>query len=122
MNTITREFTLPQTKDVILTRPLTVGDYRKIERGVEKTKMSERFLIVVGSVVSVNKSVADSLDEMVSYLRALPSSDFKALEAHLTENSPALSGELEIECPKCGHTFKQTINFDTEFFRLNGGA
>ena len=113
------DIVLPDCKDVVRVRPLTIGDERIIiDRSQEiRSKVSDRKLRALMAVVTVNESRPDSLEEMVQYYDALSPSDVRFLEEEENRLSPQLDTVIPHQCDACGHKYKQALNFDVEFFR-----
>lgn len=113
------DITLPDCKDVIRLRPLTVKDEKIIlERPTEGRKeVSDRKLRVLMGIVTINDSRADTLAEMVRYYDALSPLDAKFLEENETKLSPHLNTAIPHMCDECSHSYTHSLNFDTEFFR-----
>lgn len=111
--------TLPECQDQIKVRPLVVRDERIVlERPAEQRKaISDRRLRILLSIVSINDSRADTLEEMVRYHEALSPADVRFLEQQQDQLSPQLNTNIPHQCDACGHTYKHVLGFDTEFFR-----
>lgn len=113
--------TLPLIKDVVKISPLTVKDERDIiNRGDDKKKVvPDTELRTVMRVVDINEGKPDTLEELVTWYRALHTRDSKFLEDKGRELTPHLNTNIQHICdePDCGRKFVFPLTFDQEFFR-----
>jgi len=115
------EVTLPVCEDKVRLRPLLVRDEKLvINREDDKKKIvPDAELRTVMRVVSIGDGKPDSLEELVTWFRALHAKDAKFLEEegrritpHLNTNIPHICDEAD-----CGRKFTHPVTFDQEFFR-----
>jgi len=113
--------TLPVVSDVIKIRPLLVRDEKLIiNREDDKKKVvADPELRTLMRVVAINDSKPDTLEELVTWYRALHAKDAKFLEDKGREITPHLNTNIPHVCDDadCGKKFTFPLNFDTEFFR-----
>jgi hypothetical protein len=113
--------TLPIVKDVVAIRPLTVRDEKEIFNRPEHSKRlySDIEIRTLLRVVHVNETKPDTLDELVTWYRALHATDAKFLERQGQLITPHLNTDIVHVCedPACGREFKHTLTFDQDFFR-----
>ena len=113
--------TLPECADVVSLRPLLVKDEQMIlSRTDEKRRsITDSELRTVMRVVTINDSKPETLEELVTWERALSPGDVKFLEDKGREITPHLNTNIPHICDNadCGKKFVQPLNFDQEFFR-----
>jgi len=113
--------TLPMVQDVVKIRPLLVKDEKLIvTRDDEKRKLvADAELRTMMRVVSINESKAETLEELVTWFRALHAKDAKFLEDEGRRLTPHLNTNIPHRCDEmdCGRQFTYPLNFDMEFFR-----
>jgi hypothetical protein len=115
------EITLPATKDVLRIRPLLVGDEiavseRLPEKGLDLSETGARLLT---GLLSVNGGVPESIEERVTYYRALPPEDLQFYVDQADKLTPHLNTQLKHACPNpaCKRVFTHELALDEEFFR-----
>lgn len=116
------EITLPDAKDVLRIRPLLVSDEIAIaDAAPEKGsyRISDAGARLLASIVAVNGSIADSLQELVTYYRALSPSDIQFFVDEVDRLTPHLNTERKHKCgnPRCERMFSHELALDEEFFR-----
>lgn len=113
--------TLSESTDVVKIRPLLVKDEKAIiNRDDEARKIvSDGELRTVMRVISVNDGKPDSLEELVTWFRALHAKDAKFLDDQGRDLTPHLNTLVPHVCDDadCGKKFNFPLNFDQEFFR-----
>lgn len=113
--------TLAEAKDVVKIRPLLVKDEKSIVAREEDARkvVSDGELRTVMRVVSINDTHADTLEELVTWYRALHAKDAKFLEDEGRRLTPHLNTNIPHICDDqdCGKKFTFPLNFDQEFFR-----
>lgn len=113
--------TLPNVQDVVKIRPLLVKDEKMIiARDDEARKtVADGELRTVMRVVTINDTKAETLEELVTWYRALHAKDAKFLEDEGRRLTPHLNTNIPHVCddPDCGKKFTFPLNFDQEFFR-----
>ena len=113
--------TLPVVNDVVLVRPLLVRDEKLIvgREDDKKRVVPDAELRTVMRVVSINDSKPDTLEELVTWFRALHVRDSKFLEDQGRELTPHLNSNIPHTCDDadCGKQFNFPLSFDQEFFR-----
>jgi len=119
------EITLPDVKDVLRIRPLLVADELaiadrpRITGAVEPSDTGARLM---ASIISINGSTPDSLEELKQYYFALSPKDLQFFTSEFDRLTPHLDTRLHQECPKCKNRFVHELTFDEEFFRSSGGG
>jgi hypothetical protein len=112
---------LPVVEDAVKIRPLLVRDEKLIlTREEEKKKVvPDGELRTIMRVVSINDTKAETLDELVTWFRALHAKDAKFLEDEGRRLTPHLNTNIPHVCdePDCGKKFTYPLNFDQDFFR-----
>ena len=113
--------TLPECKDIVAIRPLLMKDDALIDSrpAGDKLLVSDSLLRKVMPVVTVNEGRPDTLEEVVTWYRALPPRDARYLLEMQDELSPQLNRRIPHKCanPQCRLEFHHMIKFDSEFFR-----
>src|SRR5512139_1935475 len=113
--------TLPVVQDVVKLRPLLVKDEKLVlNRDDEQKKViPDAELRTVMRVVAINDTKPDTLDELVTWYRALHAKDAKFLDDKGREITPHLNTNVPHVCdePECGRKFTHPLTFDQEFFR-----
>lgn len=113
--------TLPMVADVVQLRPLLVRDEKLIiNREDDKKKaVPDSELRTLMRVVTINDSKPDTLEELVTWFRALHAKDSKFLEDKGREITPHLNTNIPHRCDDadCQKTFTFPLTFDQEFFR-----
>jgi hypothetical protein len=113
--------TLPTCKDVVVTRPITVGEeegargrdtkYQKLIGNVEATALA--------AVRTVGGGQPDTQDELVKWYRALAPTDTEFLVAEVAKLNPGVSNGIKHQCENtaCLREFTYELNLATDFFR-----
>lgn len=114
------EVTLPDSKDVVRLRVLTVNDEMIIaERSEEEKKaMSDSEAQVLVPIVSVGGGTPDSKDELAVWFRALSPKDASFLTRQRAALAPQLDPDIAILCDGCQQEFKHTLDLQRDFFRV----
>lgn len=113
---------LPESGDVVKTRPLTVGDHMAVnERSQDmRAKAGDATALLISTLVSVNDSIADNLDEWITYHNALPPSDVLKLREHADNTDPGLDTIVKHVCDRCKAKFDRPLQLNRDFFRRRG--
>lgn len=113
--------TLPVIGDVVKLRPLLVKDEQAIFQRPKESMglVSNRDLRTLMRIVSINDTVADSLDELVTWWNALPPKDAKFIREEGIAITPHLNTQIPHICddPACRTQFTKPLGIDAEFFR-----
>lgn len=113
--------TLPIVQDVLKIRPLLVKDEKMVVNRDETARKTvpDSELRTVMRVVTINDSKPDTLEELVTWYRALHAKDAKFLEEKGRELTPHLNINIPHVCddPDCGRKFTFPLNLDQDFFR-----
>ena len=113
--------TLPVSTDIVTLRPLLVKDEKMImnREDNEKKFVPDPELRTLMRIMTIGDGKPDTLEELVTWFRALHPKDSKFLEdegrritPHLNTNIPHLGDDAE-----CGRKYIQPVTFDQEFFR-----
>lgn len=112
--------TLPQVQDVLKIRPLLIKDEKTVISRTDQDKklVSDNELRTLMRVITINDSKPDTLEELVTWFRALHTRDAKYLEDKGREITPHLGTAVPYVCDEstCGRKFMHTLSFDQEFF------
>jgi hypothetical protein len=110
---------LPDCKDSVKVRPLTVGDEISIDSrtDLQKSRCGEAAAKVIAGVVSINDTTADKVDELIQWFESLPPGDQNHLIREFDKLQPQLSTDIHLECNECGKQFDYTLRLDPDFFR-----
>lgn len=111
------DVTLPACKDVVRIRPLLVRDEFILSKRPENDPIPRRMARIIQQIVSVNDGQPDSVDEAVTYLRALQPSDLDYLIDQSAVLEAHLGTELKHKCDSCGTEHSHNLSLDSEFFR-----
>lgn len=113
--------TLPMIQDVVKVRPLLVEDEKTIldRKDEDKKVVPDSELRTIMRVKAINESKPDTLEELVTWFRALHAKDAKFLEDKGREITPHLNTNIPHVCDDtdCGRKFTYPLTFDQEFFR-----
>ena len=111
--------TLPDCKDVLKIRPLQIKDERAIKarKDDDKVTVPDRIARVIRSIVSINDSVWDSADEVITYYDCLSPKDAAYIEEAIEALEPRLDTLIWHQCKACGTKFKHELVIDQQFFR-----
>lgn len=114
----TMKITLPDVKDIVDIRPLTIRDERAIAKFSDPTiKISRRTLRILTHIAAVGGGQG-TLKELVQYYEALAPGDQSFLEDETDKVDPQLSPIVKHQCDNCGRTFAMALPIDQpDFFR-----
>lgn len=109
---------LPEVKDEVAIRPLTVRDERAIAKFDDPTlRISKRTLRICTHIVNVGGGTGP-LKELVQYYEALAPLDQTFLEEEADKINPQLSPIVKHQCDACSRNFTMVLPIDQpEFFR-----
>ena len=112
--------TLPDSKDIVCFRHVTVGDeYTLNERSVEEKNavnyMVARLLV---GILTVGGEPPTDRAELYTWYMALSPKDAKYLAQQEDELLPRPDYEVPFVCDTCGHAFKFRLDLDESFFRV----
>jgi hypothetical protein len=115
------EFTLPDSKDVVRMRVLTVRDEMVIAERPEEDKkvMSDAEALVIAPIMSVGGGPPESIQEATIWYRALSPKDANFLARQRAVLAPQLDPDIAIECDSCKHEYKHTLDLQRDFFRVD---
>lgn len=111
--------TLPQIKDAVKIKLITVGEELSMMRQHNKA-VGDTTYRIVSAVEAVNDTRPDNAAELVTWWKALPPTDAEFLRAAIEDLQPRLDTEIAIKCDSCSHEFKHPLALDTDFFRRPG--
>lgn len=113
--------TLPDCKDVVEIRVLTVGDEISIsERSPEdKALIPDGLAAILFSVATVGGGRPDSKEEAIAWYNALSPKDADYLRKMRGVLNPQLDPDLTIKCDNCDRQFTHTLELQRDFFRGN---
>ncbi len=108
--------TLPCGDEVKL-KPLLVRDVTFIGPDlVRKYELSTAALQTLKAVIEVGGGTPDTIDELVTYYKALNPADSTFLAAKLREISPALDVMVPHACDECKKPFRYNLGLHYDFF------
>ena len=119
------EIKLPDANDILHIRPLLVADELAIAerpRVAGAMEPSDTGARLIASIISINGSTTDSLDELKQYYFALSPKDLQFFSFEVDRLTPHLDTRLMQQCPACKNKFAHELTFDEEFFRSGGGG
>ena len=112
---------LPVVQDTVKIRPLLVRDEKMVINRTEdiKKQVPDAELRTLMRVITINDSAPDTLEELVTWYRALHPKDANYLEDQGRKITPHLNTVIPHACddPECGKRFTHPLSFDQEFFR-----
>lgn len=113
------EITLPDCKDVVQLRILTVKDEKIVQnrKPEQRREISDSDLRTLMPIVSINESTPDTMEELQLYFSALSPADATFLIEQQRQLSPHLNTSIPEKCDDCKHQFVQVLSFDRIFFR-----
>lgn len=113
------EITLPEIKDKVKLRPLTVRDERAVAERTpaERQTISDSAMRVIRRIVSINDSTPDTTEEAYQWYMALHPADSAYLVRMGQQITPHLNAALTHKCDRCSKEFKFPLDFSAEFFR-----
>lgn len=111
--------TLPESRDVVKLRPLLIGDEISVANRPDSFRagISTNQARLMVCIVSINDTTPDTFTELHVWLEALSPKDYTCLETQQDAITPQLDMNVPHICDKCGHSFKQALVMDAEFFR-----
>ena len=112
-------FTLPDCKDEVSIRPLTVGDIQRLDQRteIENSTVRRESAELLWGIVAVGGGKPDSLEEVDRWYGALSPADQLYFNLMRRELDPHLSPEIKYSCNKCKAEFSVPVQLDSEFFR-----
>ena len=110
---------LPEIKDKVKIRPLTVKDERVIASrpDLERKEVSDATVRTLMRVILINDTKPDTLEEIVQWFRAIPPVDSRFLEEEGRRLTPHLNTAIPHKCDQCLKDFKHLLDFSADFFR-----
>lgn len=111
--------TLPESKDVVVIKVLTVGDEIMVsERDPERKKeIPDSEALVLASIISVGGGKPDTIQEAMTWLQALSPKDAEYLTRQRALISPQLDTAIKINCDGCGKEYEHILDIQRDFFR-----
>jgi hypothetical protein len=115
----TDTITLPECKDVVELRVMTVGDEISVmDRSDEdKALIPDTLALILHSIATVGGGRPDNKEEVLVWYNALSPKDAEFITKKRAELTPQLERDITIECDKCKAQFKHTLEIHREFFR-----
>ena len=114
------EITLPDCKDVVRLRVLTVADEMIVgERSEDDKKtLSDTEALPLAALVSVGGGKPESIQESILWYRALSPKDSEFLIAQRVALSPQLDPDIHILCDGCSKEYVYVLDLRYNFFRV----
>lgn len=115
------DIVLPESKDQVQLRPLSVKDILTIEARdkAAQSVISTEVANTIWGVISVggHENKPSSIDETHAWFRSLGPVDSMALVVARDDLDPHLSPSVDFQCDQCGADFSVTLTFNNNFFR-----
>ena len=116
------EITMPESKDIVHVKPLTIADIKWIADNDDKYPPgSIRVVMSVDAVGTDAETMGkpDNPEELIEWWRRLHPRDQAFLDDQQSKLYPHLSTSIDYECDgkDCDNKFPFTLNFDDDFFR-----
>jgi hypothetical protein len=113
------EVTLPDCGDVLKIRSLQIKDERAViaREDDARVKVPDRIARIIRSIVSINDSLWDMADELVTYYDCLSPKDAAFIEEAIDAKEPRLNTSIWHQCKSCGTKFRHELVIDQQFFR-----
>jgi hypothetical protein len=114
------DITLPDSKDVVTFRPMTVGDNMWImERDAEKRqKLPDLIAGILLPIKAVGGGSVDNTDEILNWYDALSPKDAEFLKTEQGKLHPQLNTAVQHKCDSCGEKFTYDLDLNRDFFRV----
>ena len=114
------DITLPDSKDVVTFRPMTVGDNMWImERDAEKRqKLPDLIAGILLPIKAVGGGSVDNTDEILNWYNALSPKDAEFLKTEQGKLHPQLDTAVQHKCDSCGEKFTYDLDLNRDFFRV----
>lgn len=111
--------TLPDSKDVVVVKVMTVGDEMLIaDRSPEdKATVPDSEAVVAASIISVGAGKPETIQELLTWLRALSPKDTEFISKQRALIAPQLDNSIKILCDGCGKDYEHTLELNRDFFR-----
>lgn len=112
-------FTLPDSKDIVRMRWLTVKDEIHIlERPDDvRADFPDHLAHLLLPIVEVGGGNVESRQEIITWYNALSPKDAKAIEVEQKNRYPELKTDLPHLCNTCGKKFTYDLDLNRDFFR-----
>lgn len=113
------DITLPDSKDLVGLRPLTIGDAIQIRDPKRENRdvVSDEQMYLLAPIVHIGHGRPDQINEVLAWHRALSPRDVTYLGTQSSLLFPHLDTEIQLQCEKCGRQYKHDLNLDVQFFR-----
>ena len=113
------EIVLPDCRDVVHVRPLTVRDERMINERDESSKalMTAHVMHILTPILRINDGKPDAWEEVLRWFNAVSPRDAAFLEKRENQLYPHLDTDIPHICDKCQTEFTHSLDFSKEFFR-----
>lgn len=111
---------LPDSKDAVTVRPLTVGDNMYImERTAEQRRiMPDMIAGILLPIKAVGGGTVDSVEEVLAWYNALSPRDAEELKTAQGRTHPQLDTTVQHKCEVCDGTFTYDLELNRDFFRV----
>lgn len=115
------DIVLPESRDPVQIRPLTVGDVLAIEGRDKNAKMaiSTDTAMCIWGILSIggHEYKPSSIDEVNAWFKSLGPTDSTALFVAMDDLDPHLSSNMDFVCDGCSYEYSVALTFDNNFFR-----
>jgi hypothetical protein len=111
--------TMPDCKDVVNMRPITVGEELSIMGRTENERKncSDTVAYVLAGLVSVGDGKPDNVKEALDWFNAMSPRDQSYLIDTWDKVLPQLGTMVNMKCDHCEHEFQHNLRLDQDFFR-----
>jgi hypothetical protein len=115
----TELITLPETKDAVKVKFLTIADEISIsERSPElRNEMSDHLAHVLLPIIEIGGGAVENRQEILTWYNALSPKDADYLDRQQGSLYPHLNTDLPHVCDSCGRKFIYSLDLNTDFFR-----
>jgi hypothetical protein len=110
---------LPDSKDTVTVRPITVGDnmYIMDRTPEQREKMPDMLAVILLPIKTVGGGSVDSTDEILEWYNALSPRDAEFLAKEQGRRHPQLDTTVQQKCEVCGHKYAYNLELNRDFFR-----
>jgi hypothetical protein len=114
------DITLPECKDAVTVRPLTVADniYIMERTPAQRAKMSDMIAGILLTIKLVGGGAVENADEVLEWYNALSPKDAEFLQKEQGRLHPQLDTKVQHKCENCSEKFSYDLELNRDFFRV----